>query len=511
MNVAIIAVSAILAYAWLIYPLLVLMAGCVARGRKQETCTGRISRVSIVFSAHNKADVIRERLENLTQSISQTAESLTGLRTEIHIGLDACTDSTKDDIYKFIDERKADCRHWAGENEHNTSARTPSTDNLMLSTVYHVHEFQSQMGKPAVLKEIIRRIKDKEALFMPEVLVFTDANTSFRPGALLQLLGHFADDKVGGTCGRLIFISGETPDINNGEAASPPKADSKNNNQTSRLVGSVGVETGGLGGNNSFVSLGELGSLARENSSASIYDIGGVKNHIPSSENIYWNIEAKLKEAESRIDSCLGANGAIYAIRTRLFWDALPGNTIVDDFVIGMKVREAGYRMIFDPEAVAEEELPQEASEWQRRVRIGAGDFQALSLCRRLLLPKYGFFAWIFCSHKVLRWLTPHLLIALLALTATELIATGSLLSRCIAAGFVLYSLFASLGAIGNKEAQSEKCRVKAVSDFRFQVSCFTFLFKIFLHGLMMQAALFTGFLRYCRGDLKGTWERTPR
>ena len=66
----------------------------------------------------------------------------------------------------------------------------------------------------------------------------------------------------------------------------------------------------------------------------------------PDAEGSYWSFETKLKLLESALGSCLGANGAIYAIRPALWWNELPSNTIVDDFVIGMKVREYGARLL---------------------------------------------------------------------------------------------------------------------------------------------------------------------
>ena len=112
-------------------------------------------------------------------------------------------------------------------------------------------------------------------------------------------------------------------------------------------------------------------------------------------------------------------------IRTGLFWAEIPDNTIIDDFVIGMKVREQGYRMVYAPTAVAREELPETLDdEWRRRIRIGAGDYQALVLCRKCLLPRYGKFAWMFWSHKVARWFTPHLLL-LLTISSASRIARG--------------------------------------------------------------------------------------
>src|ERR1017187_10673404 len=82
-----------------------------------------------------------------------------------------------------------------------------------------------------------------------------------------------------------------------------------------------------------------------------------------------------------------------------------------------MRVREQGVRVVYDREAVATEELPQSVGqEMTRRIRIGAGDFQALFLCWRSLLPWRGFHSLAFWSHKVLRWLAPLFIVAALIL-----------------------------------------------------------------------------------------------
>jgi cellulose synthase/poly-beta-1,6-N-acetylglucosamine synthase-like glycosyltransferase len=224
----------------------------------------------------------------------------------------------------------------------------------------------------------------------------------------------------------------------------------------------------------------------------------------PAEEGVYWRMETQLKTWESTLDSCLGANGAIYAIRPELFWHAIPGNTIVDDFVIGMKVREQGSLMRYDPEAVATEDLPEVTDEWVRRVRIGAGDYQALSLCRHCLLPRFGWFAWSFWSHKVLRWLTPHaaVITALISLPLAMLACFGKLagasavLNTAVASGLVAILAAAALGRVlRGRERTSGIARLCAICD----------------HFVTMHAALLVGFLRYCTGNRSGAWRRTPR
>ena len=137
-------------------------------------------------------------------------------------------------------------------------------------------------------------------------------------------------------------------------------------------------------------------------------------NGTPADEGFYWRYEVILKTLESRMDSALGANGAIYAIRRELFPN-LSTRLITDDFVIPMKVRSRGFRVLYDPEATATEEAPAGVSdEFHRRMRIGAGNWQALWHCANLLLPWKGFVSFAFWSHKVLRWFSPFLMAAAL-------------------------------------------------------------------------------------------------
>ena len=185
----------------------------------------------------------------------------------------------------------------------------------------------------------------------------------------------------------------------------------------------------------------------------------------------------------------------------------VPDNTIVDDFVIGMKVREQGLRVVYEPGAVAEEDLPALTHERVRRERIGAGDYQALKLCKKCLLPKYGRFSWMFWSHKVLRWFTPHILLMLFVFSFTSLAI--SLYREYIHSYPVeaFYSLTpALLSAI-------LLCAFAGRLLKNVQSAKKTFLMPLRLcdHFLTMQAALFVGFIHFCRGDLKGQWTRTPR
>jgi hypothetical protein len=160
-----------------------------------------------------------------------------------------------------------------------------------------------------------------------------------------------------------------------------------------------------------------------------------------------------------------------------------------------MKVRERGYRMIYEPAALAIEEIPPAVShEWKRRVRIGAGDYQALRLCKACLSPAYGAFAWAFWSHKVLRWFTPHLLLAGVPLAVAAALSDEPALGLAVLAAYLLVGAAALLGFL----LQESDCLLaRPLRGVHYL--------------LAMQAALFVGFLRFCRGNLTGSWQRTAR
>jgi cellulose synthase/poly-beta-1,6-N-acetylglucosamine synthase-like glycosyltransferase len=205
-------------------------------------------------------------------------------------------------------------------------------------------------------------------------------------------------------------------------------------------------------------------------------------------EGLYWKLETYLKTRESALDSCLGVNGAIYAIR-KSCWPRIPDNTFVDDFVIGMRIREAGHRVIYDTDAVATEELPQSVGhEMTRRIRIGAGDFQALFLCWRSLLPWRGFYSIAFWSHKVLRWFAPFLMIA--ALVSNVALLPHPLFAVFLALQLAFYSL-ALLGAVIRRR--------KIV------------LFSAPYYFVTINLALLFGFFRFITGTQQAAWKRTAR
>jgi cellulose synthase/poly-beta-1,6-N-acetylglucosamine synthase-like glycosyltransferase len=208
----------------------------------------------------------------------------------------------------------------------------------------------------------------------------------------------------------------------------------------------------------------------------------------PSGEGLYWKYEGWIKRNEGRLGFLIGCNGGIFAIRRELY-EPLPASTIVEDFVLSMRVLEKGHRVEFEPAAKATEPPAiNSKAEMIRKIRIGAGGFQALSLTRSLLHPKFGLRSFAFWGHKVLRWCVPLALFAgLLANIALAWEQPKYLAALALQAG----------GAIIAGLAYRTRSK-PALPRWTRPISYF----------YLMNFALLCGFFRYVRGTQRVTWER---
>jgi cellulose synthase/poly-beta-1,6-N-acetylglucosamine synthase-like glycosyltransferase len=209
-------------------------------------------------------------------------------------------------------------------------------------------------------------------------------------------------------------------------------------------------------------------------------------------DSVYWRYETFLKVCEGRLGALLGANGAIYAIRKSVF-GGIPSDTIVDDFVIPLLARlRTGCTIVYDAAATALEETPKEiSSEFKRRARIGAGDFQSIPLLWPLLDPRLGWIAFTFFSHKLLRWFCPFFLLG--AAVSNVLLADAGVYGLCLAIQVGVYGIaFAGRFLSPGPGAAGKAMRLATM---------FT----------AMNAALFVGFFRWATGRQNGMWERTAR
>jgi cellulose synthase/poly-beta-1,6-N-acetylglucosamine synthase-like glycosyltransferase len=176
-------------------------------------------------------------------------------------------------------------------------------------------------------------------------------------------------------------------------------------------------------------------------------------------EGFYWKYESKLKEWDSELYSVVGAAGELFSIRTALY-EPVPLNSILDDFMISMRIAEKGYVIVYEPEAYAQEDTSANITEeLKRKVRIAAGGIQSVIWLRSLLNPfRFPVLSFQYISHRVLRWtITPSLMI--LAFILNVLIVLKS------EPGFYLVILIAQvscyLSAYLGKVLEDRKLRVK--------------------------------------------------
>lgn len=122
---------------------------------------------------------------------------------------------------------------------------------------------------------------------------------------------------------------------------------------------------------------------------------------------IFWKYENLIKTLQSRIGTITGCCGCIYSVRRDLY-QPLPAD-IISDLCEPLKVLEHGYRIVFEPRAVAYEETTEEASEeFNMRVRVAVRGMRGMLFMRKLFNPfRYGFVSYQLWGHKVMRWLVP--------------------------------------------------------------------------------------------------------
>lgn len=140
---------------------------------------------------------------------------------------------------------------------------------------------------------------------------------------------------------------------------------------------------------------------------------------VTRNEGSYLNYETWLRAEESARGLLVLASGSLFAMR-RALWKPLEAG-LGDDFALPLRVARAGFRSVLEPDAIAVTQLTQKEpqSMFRMKVRIIAKDLRALLANRELLNPiRHRTMALSLCSHKLLRWLVPYFLLALLAANA---------------------------------------------------------------------------------------------
>lgn len=210
-------------------------------------------------------------------------------------------------------------------------------------------------------------------------------------------------------------------------------------------------------------------------------------------EGLYWKYESTLKRWDAELYSAVGAAGELFAIRTELFNEVEP-DTLLDDFIISLRVAMQGYKIDYDSEAYAIESASANVTEeLKRKIRIAAGGIQSVVRLYPLLnIFKYGMLSFQYISHRVLRWtVTPFALILLFVLNIA--LVPYSTFFMVVMGLQVLFYILALLGWM--LESRKMKSKVLFVPYYFF----------------IMNYAVFMGIGRFIKKTQSVNWERAQR
>ena len=202
---------------------------------------------------------------------------------------------------------------------------------------------------------------------------------------------------------------------------------------------------------------------------------------------MYMKYENYLRKLETKCGSIVGVDGGIDAIRKDLYQE-LPKEAL-PDFVLPLKVIEQGYRTVYEPNAILQEEtLSSSKDEHDMRTRVSVRAFDTLYTMKHLLNPfKYGLFSYELLVHKLLRYLT-GLILLLIFVINLSLLGKHQLYSFL----FFLQIVFYLLALIGY-----------LAEEIKINLSLINPIYYFCLLHYSSTIAL----LKYLKGEKKITWE----
>lgn len=211
-------------------------------------------------------------------------------------------------------------------------------------------------------------------------------------------------------------------------------------------------------------------------------------------EGIYWQYESKMKQLDSDFNTVVGAAGELFSMRTNLF-SPEPADTILDDFVLSLRICMKGFKVIYEPLAYAIEtpsiNLKEES---KRRIRIAAGAFQSVTRLAGLFnVFKYPLLSFQYISRRVFRWaLSP---LALLFLYFSNLGLT-------LHDGEFFFQVFFVIQNIAY---------LLAIAGWYFKSLRSTLIVFVPFYFLFMNVSLVLGFIRFVSGTQSAVWEKAER
>lgn len=213
-------------------------------------------------------------------------------------------------------------------------------------------------------------------------------------------------------------------------------------------------------------------------------------------EGLYWKYESVLKKLDSDYYSVVGAAGELFSVRRELF-ERVPENIVLDDFYISLHICKRGLVVKYEPRAYAME-TPSFSlkDEKKRKVRISAGAFQSMVILKDLLnIGRYGKLAFLYISHRVLRWAVCPFALPLILLLNVIIVMAGDapLYTVMLAAQILFYSLAVAGWLFSGSAARNFK------------------LFYVPYYFVFMNVSVWGGLSRYLNGAQSAMWEKARR
>jgi cellulose synthase/poly-beta-1,6-N-acetylglucosamine synthase-like glycosyltransferase len=202
---------------------------------------------------------------------------------------------------------------------------------------------------------------------------------------------------------------------------------------------------------------------------------------------LFWKYENFIKSMQTRIRTITGCCGCIYSVRKEAYVPLPPD--IISDLVEPLKIIEKGYRIVFEPEAVAYEETTEKPSEeFKMRIRVITRAMRGILYVKSLLNPfKYPYVSFQLISHKVLRWLIPFFLIGLLV--SNYFLLGKHWFYNLVFAGQIVFYLSALIGLLTDRYGHKVK------------------LLAIPLYFCVVNYASFLAFFKTLKGHKTVVWE----
>lgn len=228
-------------------------------------------------------------------------------------------------------------------------------------------------------------------------------------------------------------------------------------------------------------------------------EIQGSEAAAGAGEGLYWKYESFLKKLDTQLYSVVGAAGELFAVRTHLFGE-VEKDTLLDDFMVSLKVAANGFRVIYEPHAYASERPSFSIQdEMKRKIRIASGGFQSIARLGFLLnIFRYGLLSFQYISHRAMRWAVapfclPLIFFINLVLLFTQPFSQNLSIYWLFMGGQIIFYLMAIVGY----NLENKKIRVKL-------------LFVPFYFSFMNYCAI-KGYFKYRSGVTSGIWEKVKR